>query len=110
MRTVSGVIGALALVALAGCGAPDDVAVEVVDFDESPVLTDESVDDGGLPEQCDAGDYRGFIGQNIATVTVPTGPMLRAYGETDIITQDYLPQRTNVIYSAEGTILRVTCG
>ena len=83
--------------------------VEAVDFDEPAVLTEETAD-AGLPEECDAAEYRGFIGQNIAAVTVPTGPMLRAYGETDIITQDYLPQRTNIVYNAEGTILRVTCG
>ena len=109
MRTVSGFFGAMALVVLAGCDAPDDVAVEVVDFDEPAVLTEEAAN-AGLPEECDAAEYRGFIGQNIAAVTVPTGPMLRAYGETDIITQDYLPQRTNIVYNAEGTILRVTCG
>ena len=109
MKSVSGFFGAMALVVLTGCEAPNDVAVEVVDFDESAVLAEEAAN-AGLPEECDAAEYRGFIGQNIAAVTVPTGPMLRAYGETDIITQDYLPQRTNIVYSAEGIILRVTCG
>ena len=109
MRTVSGFFGAMALVVLAGCDAPNDVAVEAVDFDEPAVLTEETAD-AGLPEECDAAEYRGFIGQNIAAVTVPTGPMLRAYGETDIITQDYLPQRTNVVYDGSRTITRVFCG
>ena len=61
-------------------------------------------------EMCDAEDYRSLIGSNIASVTLPSGPMLRAYGVDDIITQEYLPQRTNVVYGPEGKITRVYCG
>ena len=84
--------------------------MDEVEFNEPDLVANATGDDGGLPEQCDAAEYRIHIGQNIATVTVPTGPMLRAYGDTDIVTQDYLPQRTNIVYDSAGIIRRVSCG
>ena len=94
---------ALTLVALAAC-APMPVEEELpppapVEPETPPAL-----------EQCDAADYRPLVGSNIAAVTLLNDPMLRAYGQGDIITQEYLPQRTNIVYGADGIILRVYCG
>lgn len=61
-------------------------------------------------ELCDAEDYRSLIGADIAATTLPADPMIRAFGEDDIVTQEYLPQRTNIVYDADGTIFRVYCG
>lgn len=61
-------------------------------------------------ELCDAADYRPLIGSNIAATTLPAGPRLRVYSVDDIVTQEYIPQRTNIIYRPDGTILRVECG
>lgn len=61
-------------------------------------------------EECDAADYRHLVGTNIAAVTLPSGERMRVYGESDIITQEYIPQRTNIVYDAEGLILRAYCG
>lgn len=60
-------------------------------------------------ELCDAEDYRGLIGSNIASATLPVGPRLRAFSVDDIITQEYIPQRTNVLYESDGEIIRVYC-
>lgn len=83
-----------------------------------PPMDDEvSLDEGGGKEPgladielCDAEDYRPLIGTNIAAATLPADPMLRAYGVNDIITQEYLPQRTNILYGTDGVIQRVYCG
>ena len=61
-------------------------------------------------ELCDAADYRPLIGSNIAATTLPAGPRLRAFSVDDIVTQEYIPQRTNIIYQPDGTIIRVECG
>ena len=67
---------------------------------------------GGLAdiELCDAEDYRPLIGSDVVSANLPEDPMLRVFGVDDIVTQEYLPQRTNVVYRADGTILRVWCG
>ena len=63
-----------------------------------------------LAEQCDAADYRALIGTSIAATTLEAGPKLRVFGEDDIVTQEYLPQRTNIVYDESGDITRVWCG
>ncbi|AZQ66048.1 hypothetical protein EF888_02230 [Silicimonas algicola] len=65
---------------------------------------------GGV-ELCDAPEYRPYVGQPVAATTFPTGPKFRVYSDTDVVTQEYLPDRTNVVFGARsGTILRVFCG
>jgi hypothetical protein len=99
---------AIAAVGLfAGCApaAPDKTAAvgqgALPVEDEEPGLAD--------PELCDAQDYRPLIGAHIASVTLPKGPRLRAFSVDDIITQEYIPQRTNVLYDSDGTIIEVYC-
>ena len=95
---------------LTACGTPPPEAA----IPDEPETTDESAaaEETSLAdiELCDASDYRPLIGTNVAAATLPTGPMLRAYGVDDIVTQEYIPQRTNVVFDAGGVIVRVWCG
>lgn len=97
------IFGAAAL--LAGCetSTPDSG-----DAAEDLVVSEEQTLD--KIELCDAADYRPLIGSNIAATTLPRDPMIRAYGVNDIITQEYLPQRTNIVFDTDGVIVRVWCG
>ena len=61
-------------------------------------------------ELCDAPEYRPLIGGNIAAVSLPSDPMIRAFGKNDLITQDYRPERVNIVYDEAGVIFRVYCG
>jgi hypothetical protein len=101
-------LGAL-LVCLAACGplpAEDEpaivtepVEVEVEAEEAPPVL-----------EQCDAADYRPLIGTPRAEAAMSPGERLRVFSVNAIITQEYLPQRTNVVFGDDGLITRVYCG
>lgn len=73
--------------------------VEIVEPDGSASLT-----------QCDAEEYSTLIGANISAAVLPSGPTLRAFGENDAVTQDFVPQRTNIVYDSGGVIRRVYCG
>lgn len=108
----------LVLFTLAAC-APEGPAIEDDIFESMPPEEDVVLPPSGnagpqerIPEleQCDADDYRLLIGTPISAVTLPQDDLIRAYGENDIITQDYLPQRTNIVYSMDGIIQRVECG
>ena len=95
---------------LTACGAPPpEAAVEVPPeaADDSAGAEETSLAD---IELCDARDFRPLVGTNVASATLPTGPMLRAYSVDDIVTQEYIPQRTNVVFDADGVIVRVWCG
>lgn len=65
---------------------------------------------GGV-ELCDAPSYRPLVGQPVSAATFPAGPKLRVYSDSDVVTQEYMPNRTNVVYDdTTGLILRVFCG
>jgi hypothetical protein len=95
------------LVLLAACGP--------VPGDDEPAIVTEVVE-ADIPqappalEQCDAADYRPLIGSSISETTFAVDDRLRVFSQNDIITQEYLPQRTNVVFDTEGLITRVYCG
>ncbi|MEM9426014.1 MAG: hypothetical protein AAGA06_04860 [Pseudomonadota bacterium] len=67
---------------------------------------------GSLADQelCDAASYRILVGSSVDDTNFPVGPRLRVFGMNDIITQDYIPQRTNVVFGGSREIIRVYCG
>ena len=95
----------LACILLLGCAAENA---------EEPIVKDdpEVVEDDAPPalEECDAAEYRELVGTNIAATVFPEDPMIRVYGEGDIITQEYIPRRTNIVFDADGNIVQAYCG
>jgi len=102
------IISIHALCLLVACGESTPVADQSVEPEnvtqesEEPALAD--------IELCDAADYRPLIGTAVSGTTFEAGAQLRVFGVNDIITQEYLPQRTNVVYDEDGLITRVYCG
>ncbi len=101
---------AVALI-MAACSPTGEAEEAVVDsiVEGAEVAAEE----GSAPtviEQCDAEGYRILIDTSVSAATLPEGPMLRVYGENDIITQEYLPRRTNVVYDARKVVRNVYCG
>lgn len=66
--------------------------------------------DGTSTELCDAASYRSLIGTNISDAVAPEGTNLRVFSINDIVTRDFIPQRTNVVYETDGEITQVYCG
>lgn len=66
-----------------------------------------------LPDTCRLDDYRGFLGQPAAAVSVSARPY-RVIGPGDIVTQEYDPMRVNFFHDgSEGTtglVTRISCG
>ncbi|MEO1537696.1 MAG: I78 family peptidase inhibitor [Pseudomonadota bacterium] len=109
-------IPAAALLILAACAsdAPDDR-----DVNGGSDLTNQALpgpsEVGGSGElaeleQCDAQNYRILLGTDVEDTDFPVGPRLRVFGANDIVTQDYIPQRTNVVHDNSGEVIRVYCG
>ncbi len=99
------------LLGLAACAptAPDD---RFVPGDRALPGPSEEIDGEGLAdiELCDAEDYRSLVGSDVGATSFPTGPELRVFGVNDIVTQDYIPQRTNIVFDTSRRIIRVYCG
>ena len=100
---------ALILVACAP-EAPDDRAIPPED--RALPGPSEGSGEGGLAdiELCDAAEYRSLVGSSVTSTSFPEGPDLRVFGVNDIVTQDYVPQRTNVVYDEQSIITRIYCG
>ena len=62
--------------------------------------------------RCEAADLAWLIGKPRSLIPVPVDPShRRVYCSTCIVTQDYWPDRTNIIYDSKtGIVLSVTCG
>ncbi len=93
---------------LAACAEP---AVEA----DATGGVEQSTGDTGEPalgeiELCDASEFRPLVGTLITEAGIEASASLRVFGVNDIITQDYVPQRTNVVYDEDGMITRAYCG
>ncbi len=65
---------------------------------------------GTSTELCDAATYRPLIGTNVSEAVLPEIAGLRVFSINDIVTRDFIPQRTNVVYETGGEISQVYCG
>ena len=118
----------LMLVLVAACSSPatpDDRAIEVIsetgpdapspaqpietpdEIEAQPIASEPVVDTSA---QCDEDRYKSMVGQAAGGMQFPVGPSLRVFGTNDIITQELVPQRTNIVVDDSGTIVRVYCG
>ena len=103
MSAVKATLAVLAAFLLSACApeVPDSAAGVEPEPDPGLVVS---------PEECDAESYRGLLGTPIAVASVNEGRLLRVYAEGEIITQEFLPQRTNIVTDRAGTVTRVYCG
>lgn len=107
-------IAILAVLALTACApqAPDDRADTGTVAANRPLPGPSEGGGEGLAavELCKAKDYRHLVGQSVAAASFPQSPNLRVFGVNDIVTQDYIPQRTNIVHDDASRIVRVYCG
>ena len=97
----------LAFLAMIACAPVPDDTNAIVDISDGAGAND-LVDNPN--EECDADAYRPLVGSPVTATVFPTGAKLRVFKSSDIVTQEYIPQRTNVVFNAGGQIIRVFCG
>lgn len=104
-------IGLIALsgFALSACAVlpdregPGEVHSREVDVDR--------VVEGEAGVDCPAGQYQVLVGQAYDEVHVSSLPRPhRIYGEGDMVTMDYRPDRMNVVVGTDGRVIEVKCG
>lgn len=101
-----------ALLILTACAeAPDDTEVVTGSFDAVTVApdVDPSIASPDV-EECDADVFRQAIGVDISTTAFTPSDNVRIFSEADLVTQEYLPKRTNIVTDTNGIITRVYCG
>lgn len=109
-------VPALLILAMTACApsTPDDRETDEPVAGGERALPGPSEGGGGGElaeiELCDAKDYRVLVGTDVKLTSFPEGANLRVFGENDIVTQDYIPQRTNIVHDTSDQIIRIYCG
>lgn len=105
------------LLAVSACGSDGAGAIEEISVPSnlpSGAASGETEADPGTiatsTELCDAVTYRPLIGTNITDAALPEADSLRVFSVNDIVTRDFIPRRTNVVYETNGEITQVFCG
>jgi hypothetical protein len=112
MRPFIPLLAALAIAACAPAAPDDGGTATTTSGNQNLPGPSEQVGGTGLAaiELCDAPKYRPLVGQPVSAATFPVGPSLRVFGANDIVSQEYIPHRTNVVYDGSNRIVRVYCG
>lgn len=97
-----------AVFALAACG---QTPTETPAATETPATTaaPQTAAEATAQDTCGASQYQAMIGTNIAAATFPAGPGIRVIQPDTPVTQDFSPQRLNVIVDANGVITSLEC-
>lgn len=87
--------------------AVDDVQPVEIDAEQPEVS---SGLEERLPDTCKLDNFRSFVGQQFADVTVPEGTKTRVVLPGMILSQVYEADRVNIHVNADGQITKVICG
>ena len=60
-------------------------------------------------DACGASQYAALVGAPLAAVTLPAEAHVRIIQPGTVATQDFRPERANIIVDAEGIIIAVEC-
>ena len=98
---------AFALLA-AACTPPAETPPPEQPVAEQPALPTTRAE-ATAQDTCGAAQYRDLVGQNFAAVSLPAGNNIRIVQPDTIVTQDFSPQRINMIVGADGIITAFEC-
>jgi hypothetical protein len=103
-------VGAV-LALLAGAGARPQSAPPL-DAPTQPPAAQPLAADAGASGSCEAASLAWLVGKPKSAIPVPVYPSLRrVYCSTCLVTQDYLPGRTDIVFDSEtGIVTQVKCG
>ncbi|OQW57520.1 MAG: hypothetical protein A4S17_04740 [Proteobacteria bacterium HN_bin10] len=96
---------AVSVLGLVACGPTTTATDEPVA--EAP--TPQTAEEATAQDTCGAAQYAGMIGSNIAAVTFPAESGIRIIQPDSIVTEDFRPERLNVIVDANGAITALQC-
>lgn len=95
---------ALGLMALAACGQTTATTEP-----PTPPATPQTAAEATAQDTCGAARYSAMVGTNIAAATFPADAGIRVIQPDSIVTEDFRPDRLNVIVDANGVITSLEC-
>ena len=98
----------VALMALAGCGETTITTEEAV-APPAPAAAPTTAAEATAQDTCGAAQYSAMVGSQLAAVTFPAEAGIRIIQPDTVVTQDFRPDRLNVIVDAGGVITGLEC-
>lgn len=102
------VLMSCAVFALAACGQTTN-AVDAPVTSEPAAAGPQTAAEATAQDTCGASQYSATIGSNIAAVTFPADSGIRIIQPDSMVTEDFRPNRLNVIVDAAGIITGLEC-
>ena len=62
-----------------------------------------------VEDTCNAARYSDLVGSNISDVTIDESPDTRIVAPDSMVTQDFRPERLNILVDADGQITSLEC-
>jgi len=99
---------ALALFA-AACTPPAETPAPAPTPEEPVVTAPQTREEATAQDTCGASQYAALVGQNFAAVTLPADSGIRIIQPDTMVTEDFRPDRINILVGADGIITSVEC-
>lgn len=96
----------LALLA-AACTPPAETPPEEP-VAETPAMP-QTAAEATAQDTCGGSQYASLVGQQLAAVTLPAEANIRLIQPDTMVTQDFNPERTNILVDASGVITSIEC-
>ena len=106
MRAILIAGAALALVA---CGQTTTTTPAEEPGETPTASAPQTREEATAQDTCGASSYRSMIGSNVAAIQVPAGGAVRVIMPDTVVTEDFRPDRVNIIADANGNITSVEC-
>lgn len=92
----------------AACTPPAETPIEEQPVAEQPAMP-QTAAEATAQDTCGASQYRSMVGQSLAAVQLPAEANIRVIQPDTIVTQDFNPERINMIVGADGVITGFEC-
>jgi hypothetical protein len=102
---IRAVLFASAVVMAAACTPPAETPAPTPE--EVVAAMPQNADDATAQDTCGAAAFQGAIGSLASELTLPESA--RVIGPDTIVTQDFVPERLNVITDAAGRVTELRC-
>lgn len=97
-----------AALALVACGQTTTTPAEEP-AEAPPAAAPQTREEATAQDTCGGSAYRSMVGSNLAAVTLPADANIRVVQPDTVVTEDFRPDRINIIVDANGAITAVEC-
>jgi hypothetical protein len=98
-----------AALALVACGQTTTTTPAEEPSETPTASAPQTREEATAQDTCGGAAYRSLVGSSLAAVTLPADANIRVIQPDTVVTEDFRPDRINIIVDANGAITSVEC-